>query len=88
MSAFLSRVPESFHWLLVIHFSQVFVIRVVWSDGDEQIIYRRYSQFFDLQCRLLDEFPDDAGEIYPMDRIIPFLPGGYQFYTCEKLHLL
>jgi hypothetical protein len=75
---------------------QVFVIRVTWSDGNEQIIYRRYSQFFDLQvcnstsslelyilvqycfcfqCRLLDEFPDDAGEIYPMDRIIPFLPG-------------
>ncbi|ELU04141.1 hypothetical protein CAPTEDRAFT_219589 [Capitella teleta] len=57
----------------------VFVIRVTWSDDDEQIIYRRYSQFFDLQCRLLDEFPDDAGEIYPMDRIIPFLPGKILF---------
>ena len=28
---------------------QVYVINVTWSDGSVNVIYRRYSKFFDLQ---------------------------------------
>ncbi|KAG7261235.1 hypothetical protein CRUP_035688 [Coryphaenoides rupestris] len=27
----------------------VYIIKVLWSDGSTEIIYRRYSKFFDLQ---------------------------------------
>lgn len=29
--------------------SQVYIIKVSWSDGSTEVIYRRYSKFFDLQ---------------------------------------
>ncbi|CAG5123314.1 unnamed protein product, partial [Candidula unifasciata] len=53
----------------------VYVIVVTWSDGSRVIVYRRYSRFFDLQTRLLDHFPIEAGTIDPEKRLIPFLPG-------------
>ncbi|BFZ01506.1 hypothetical protein BsWGS_04545 [Bradybaena similaris] len=53
----------------------VYVIIVTWSDGSRVTIYRRYSRFFDLQTRLLDHFPIEAGTIDPERRLIPFLPG-------------
>lgn len=39
--------------LLSLH--QVYIIKVFWSDGSTEVIYRRYSKFFDLQvsCGLL-----------------------------------
>ena len=37
-------------------------------------IFRRYSLFFDFQVKLLDLFPDEAGE-HGGQRTIPFLPG-------------
>lgn len=30
---------------------QVYIIKVSWSDGSTEVIYRRYSKFFDLQVR-------------------------------------
>lgn len=53
----------------------VYVILVKWSDGCSLTIFRRYSRFFDLQARLLDQFPIEGGTIAPEKRIIPFLPG-------------
>lgn len=32
---------------------QVYIIRVTWSSGSTEAIYRRYSKFFDLQVRPL-----------------------------------
>lgn len=32
---------------------QVYIIKVFWSDGSTEVIYRRYSKFFDLQVSLL-----------------------------------
>lgn len=53
----------------------VYSIRVTWSDNVEQLVFRRYSEFFDLQCKLIDTFKKDAGVYNPNDRILPFLPG-------------
>ncbi|RDD42341.1 SH3 and PX domain-containing protein 2B [Trichoplax sp. H2] len=53
----------------------VYVMEVFWSDDTKHIIYRRYSQFFDLQVHLLDHFPTEAGSKNPSQRTIPYLPG-------------
>ncbi|XP_015205029.2 SH3 and PX domain-containing protein 2B isoform X1 [Lepisosteus oculatus] len=57
----------------------VYIIKVSWSDGSTEIIYRRYSKFFDLQMELLDKFPVEGGQKDPKQRIIPFLPGKILF---------
>ncbi|XP_067909348.1 SH3 and PX domain-containing protein 2A isoform X2 [Heterodontus francisci] len=57
----------------------VYVIHVNWSDNTSNIIYRRYSKFFDLQMQLLDKFPVEGGQKDPKLRCIPFLPGKILF---------
>ncbi|CAH1784583.1 unnamed protein product [Owenia fusiformis] len=57
----------------------VYVIQVTWSDGITNIVYRRYSKFFDFQTKLLDKFPIEAGLVDPSQRMIPFLPGKILF---------
>ncbi|KAG7484650.1 hypothetical protein MATL_G00052310 [Megalops atlanticus] len=57
----------------------VYIIKVCWSDGSTEIIFRRYSKFFDLQMELLDKFPVEGGQKDPKRRIIPFLPGKILF---------
>uniref|UniRef100_A0A8C6WV52 SH3 and PX domains 2B n=1 Tax=Neogobius melanostomus TaxID=47308 RepID=A0A8C6WV52_9GOBI len=57
----------------------VYIIKVSWSDGSTDTIYRRYSKFFDLQMELLDKFPVEGGQKDPKRRIIPFLPGKILF---------
>ncbi|KAI0235907.1 SH3 and PX domain-containing protein 2A [Lamellibrachia satsuma] len=53
----------------------VYVIRVQWSDNTVNVIYRRYSKFFELQSILLDKFPVEGGERNAKSRTIPYLPG-------------
>ncbi|XP_072177487.1 SH3 and PX domain-containing protein 2A-like [Diadema setosum] len=57
----------------------VYIIHVTWSDGSVNVIYRRYSTFFDLQVKILGQFPDEAGTNNPSARCIPFLPGKILF---------
>ncbi|XP_063290703.1 SH3 and PX domain-containing protein 2A isoform X3 [Pelobates fuscus] len=57
----------------------VYIIKVTWLDSTTQVIYRRYSKFFDLQMQVLDKFPIEAGQKDPKQRIIPFLPGKILF---------
>ncbi|KAF4077210.1 hypothetical protein AMELA_G00205440 [Ameiurus melas] len=57
----------------------VYIIKVWWSDSSTEIIFRRYSKFFDLQMELLDKFPVEGGQKDPKRRIIPFLPGKILF---------
>ncbi|XP_043925041.1 SH3 and PX domain-containing protein 2B isoform X2 [Protopterus annectens] len=57
----------------------VYIIRVNWSNNCTDVIYRRYSKFFDLQMQLLDKFPMEGGQKDPKQRIIPFLPGKILF---------
>ncbi|CAL9685402.1 unnamed protein product [Knipowitschia caucasica] len=57
----------------------VYIIKVSWSDGSTDTIFRRYSKFFDLQMELLDKFPVEGGQKDPKRRIIPFLPGKILF---------
>ncbi|XP_018418620.1 PREDICTED: SH3 and PX domain-containing protein 2B isoform X2 [Nanorana parkeri] len=57
----------------------VYIISVTWSDNASEVIYRRYSKFFDLQMQLLDKFPVEGGQKDPKQRIIPFLPGKILF---------
>ena len=53
----------------------VYVINVTWSDNSVVVIFRRYSNFFDLQTKLFEEFPDEGGIKDPSLRSLPFLPG-------------
>ncbi|XP_071793014.1 SH3 and PX domain-containing protein 2A-like isoform X2 [Asterias amurensis] len=53
----------------------VYVIHISWSDGSVNVIYRRYSKFFDFQVKLLSLFPEESGAKNPTQRMIPFLPG-------------
>ncbi|XP_054654045.1 SH3 and PX domain-containing protein 2A-like isoform X3 [Dunckerocampus dactyliophorus] len=57
----------------------VYLVNVTYSDSISQVIYRRYSKFFDLQMRILDKFPIEGGQKDPKKRIIPFLPGKVLF---------
>ncbi|XP_054245154.1 SH3 and PX domain-containing protein 2B [Indicator indicator] len=57
----------------------VYIIKVTWSNGSTEVIYRRYSKFFDLQMQMLDKFPTEGGQKDPKQRIIPFLPGKILF---------
>ncbi|KAM4676400.1 SH3 and PX domain-containing protein 2B isoform 2-T2 [Discoglossus pictus] len=57
----------------------VYIIKVTWSNGATEVIYRRYSKFFDLQMQMLDKFPVEGGQKDPKQRIIPFLPGKILF---------
>ncbi|KAM9313104.1 SH3 and PX domain-containing protein 2B [Gastrophryne carolinensis] len=57
----------------------VYIINVTWSNGSSEVIFRRYSKFFDLQMQLLDKFPVEGGQKDPKQRIIPFLPGKILF---------
>ncbi len=57
----------------------VYVIWTTWSNNDRHLIYRRYSQFFDLQCKLFEHFKVESGHYDPTKRIIPFLPGKILF---------
>ncbi|XP_030067212.1 SH3 and PX domain-containing protein 2B isoform X2 [Microcaecilia unicolor] len=57
----------------------VYIIKVTWSNGSTELIYRRYSKFFDLQMQMLDKFPMEGGQKDPKQRIIPFLPGKILF---------
>ena len=41
---------------------QVYVINVTWSDGSVNVIYRRYSKFFDLQVSR----EINSQELYPL----------------------
>ena len=58
---------------------QVYVIQVTWTQPSNTfVIYRRYAQFFDLQCKLLDLFaeaPTPTNQMKSQCRQIPFLPG-------------
>lgn len=51
-----------------------FVFKVQWSDSSSTVVWRSYSEFFELQCLLLDSFPVEAGNKNE-SRIIPHLPG-------------
>ncbi|KAK3749617.1 hypothetical protein QZH41_012955 [Actinostola sp. cb2023] len=53
----------------------VYIISVTWSDSSVNVVYRRYSKFFDLQTKLLEEFPVEGGVQNPGARLLPFLPG-------------
>lgn len=52
----------------------VFVFKVDWSDCSNSVVWRSYSEFFELHCRLLDNFPVEAGN-KSKPRIIPHLTG-------------
>lgn len=46
----------------------------VYAPSGNRVIYRTYQDFFDFHARLLECFPDEAGE-GGQTRIIPYLPG-------------
>ena len=49
--------------------------------------YRRYSDFFDFQCELLNTFRKEAGLQKGSERVIPYLPGKRIFGSKRDLAL-
>lgn len=45
------------------------------SNGKTRHLYRYYQDFYDLQVKLLEMFPHEAGKIENSRRIIPSIPG-------------
>lgn len=45
------------------------------SNGKVRHLYRYYQDFYDLQVKLLELFPYEAGKIENLKRIIPSIPG-------------
>lgn len=45
------------------------------SNGKTRYLYRYYQDFYDLQVKLLEKFPMEAGKIENSRRIIPSIPG-------------
>lgn len=62
----------------------VFKIEVDWSNGSKTTCYRTYNDFYDLQCKLLDAFPEEAGSVKGTERKLPFLPGKQMFRRSTK----
>jgi hypothetical protein len=58
---------------------QVFVIELEWNNRERATIYRSYDDFFDMQCALLYDFPEEAGRRGAGSRTIPYLPGKKMF---------
>ncbi|KAK2169762.1 hypothetical protein LSH36_7g12059 [Paralvinella palmiformis] len=54
----------------------VYIMNVIWSDGSEQTVYRKYSDFFDFHIKLMDIFPEETGKSSTKCSIIPSLTGG------------
>lgn len=61
-------------------FLQAYIIKVFCKDGSNYHIYRRYSQFDQMQTSLEKRFLIEAGAIKSSDRVLPNLPG--EFNTC------
>ncbi|KAL6451858.1 BEM1 Bud emergence protein 1 [Candida maltosa Xu316] len=52
-----------------------YLITAKLSNGKMRYLYRYYQDFYDLQVRLLELFPYEAGKIENSKRIIPSIPG-------------
>ncbi|ODV91128.1 hypothetical protein CANCADRAFT_14628, partial [Tortispora caseinolytica NRRL Y-17796] len=52
----------------------LFIIRCQGSRGDVKELYRSYEDFFDVQVRLIHDFPKEAGRSMSK-RILPYIPG-------------
>ena len=53
----------------------LYIMVVSRRNGQKYTIQRRYREFNDLQTRLEERFPIEAGSIHPKDRTLPTLPG-------------
>jgi len=51
--------------------SQEFEIEVI-RDRERYIVFRRYEDFYALQMKLIDKFPEEADRTH---RSLPFIPG-------------
>ncbi|XP_013417761.1 SH3 and PX domain-containing protein 2A isoform X4 [Lingula anatina] len=61
----------------------VYVLQVIWSDGEKYPIYRKYSQFFDLRAQMKEEHAD--ADIPELPGISLFLRGGlFHDHVIEK----
>lgn len=61
-----------------------FEMNINWSNGGKSTCVKSYNEFFEVHCKLLDAFPDDAGKTKTNPRIIPFLPGKKIFRRSTK----
>ena len=57
------------------HGRYIYLISAKLSNGKSRHLYRYYQDFYDLQVKLLELFPYEAGKIENSRRIIPSIPG-------------
>ena len=61
-----------------------FEVNTKWSDESTSTCYRGYQEFFQFQCELLDNFPEEGGTAKGHDRTIPYIPGKQMFRRSTK----
>ena len=59
----------------VLFLSQAYLIAVTCKNNSRYVIYRRYSDFREMNSHLEERFPIEAGAISAKDRTLPTLPG-------------
>lgn len=59
--------------------SQAYVVQVTLSDGSKYSTFRRYSEFHDMNQKLEERFPVDAGYFNYGQRTLPEMPGKILF---------
>ncbi|XP_044930867.1 neutrophil cytosol factor 1 isoform X2 [Mustela putorius furo] len=52
----------------------VYMFLVKWQDLSEKVVYRKFTEIYELHKLLKEMFPIEAGDINPQNRIIPHLP--------------
>ena len=58
-----------------------FIVECKLSNGSHWDLSRIYEDFYELQINLINAFPDEAGQVPPKPRILPYMPGPVKFVT-------
>ncbi|KAI5783857.1 hypothetical protein DFH27DRAFT_271950 [Peziza echinospora] len=58
-----------------------YLVNCTMEDGRHWALRRFYEDFYDCQITLLKSFPEEAGQMNPAARTLPFMPGPVTFVT-------
>ena len=74
--------PYLFYFCELPHYSstaQAYVVEITLSDGSKYTVFRRFNEFHDLNQKLEERFPVDAGYFNYGQRTLPEMPGKILF---------
>ncbi|KAF2395746.1 hypothetical protein EJ06DRAFT_560439 [Trichodelitschia bisporula] len=58
-----------------------FIVEAEMEDGKHWELQRLYQDFYDLQIKLIQEFPLEAGNVEGYERSLPYMPGPVTYVT-------